>query len=60
MWYIVSAAIYILLLTIVLAFFAGAARLNEQAEANSRAKLKLMPRRFPPRAVGRERYRGAA
>lgn len=57
-WYLVSAAIYMVLLTIVFAFFAGAARLSEQAEANSKAKLKTMPSRFTPRAA--TRYRDAA
>jgi hypothetical protein len=57
-WYLISAAIYMVLLTLVFAFFAGAARLSEQAEANSKAKLKTMPRRFPVRPA--TRYRDAA
>jgi sulfite exporter TauE/SafE len=59
-WYIVFAGLYLVSLALVLAFFAGATKLNEQAEANSRAKLKMMPRGISTYSRERHRYRDAA
>jgi hypothetical protein len=59
-WYIVLSGLYLLALALVLTFFAGAAKLREQAEANSRAKLRVMAQRFAPGAGGRSHYRDAA
>jgi hypothetical protein len=59
-WYIVLSGFYLFSLALVLMFFAGAAKLKEQADANSRAKLRVMSRRFPSPAIDRGRYRDAA
>jgi hypothetical protein len=59
-WYILFSGLYLFALACVLMFFAGAAKLREQAEANSRAKLRVMPQPFRASADGRGRYRDAA
>jgi hypothetical protein len=59
-WYFILSGLYLFALALVLMFFAGAAKLRKQADANSRAKLRVMPQWIAPSAGGRGRYRDAA